>query len=71
MVCVDFFKLQTMIAFNKKLLRGSRCFTGGFLEKSPLAAGGKRLLFQRVQALGEGAGADQFFDFVSSQFSYL
>jgi hypothetical protein len=41
MVCTDSFKLQTMTAFNQKLLRGVQ--GGGFLEKSPpgLAAGGK------------------------------
>jgi hypothetical protein len=33
-------KLQTMTAFNEKLLRGVQ--GGGFLEKSPLAAGGKK-----------------------------
>jgi hypothetical protein len=33
MVCQDSFKLQTMTAFNQKLLRGVQ--GGGFLEKSP------------------------------------
>jgi len=33
MVCIDSFKLQTMIAFNQKLLQGVQ--GGGFLEKSP------------------------------------
>jgi hypothetical protein len=33
MVCLDPFKLQTMTAFNQKLLRGVQ--GGGFLEKIP------------------------------------
>jgi hypothetical protein len=33
MVCIDSSKLQTMTAFNQKLLRGVQ--GGGFLEKSP------------------------------------
>jgi hypothetical protein len=32
-VCIDSLKLQTMTAFNQKLLRGVQ--GGGFLEKSP------------------------------------
>jgi hypothetical protein len=44
MVCIDAFKLQTMSAFNQKLLRmlyGVRMFHGGgfFKKRPPLAAG--------------------------------
>jgi hypothetical protein len=40
MVCKETFRLQTMIAFNKKLLQGVQ--GDGFLEKSPP---GRRRLF--------------------------
>jgi hypothetical protein len=41
MVCIDSFKLQTMIVFNQKFLRGSRGHASCFFKKSPLAAGGR------------------------------
>jgi hypothetical protein len=45
MVCIDSFKLQTMTAFNQKLLQGVRmlhgaCFT--FSRKEPREASGRR-----------------------------
>jgi hypothetical protein len=58
MVCLDPYKLQTMTAFNQKLLRGVQ--GGGFLEKSPP---GRRRLFlseffgDRYQAKEFGAVA--------------
>jgi hypothetical protein len=52
MVCLGSFKLQTMIAFNKKLLQGVQ--GGGFLEKSPPGRRRHGFLLRRPGEKGAG-----------------
>ena len=50
MICKDSFKVQTMTAFNKKLLR--MLHGAVFSKRVPLAAGGKIKKLQATQPMG-------------------
>jgi hypothetical protein len=54
MVCIDSFKLQTMTAFNQKLLRGVQGAV--FSKRAPLAAGGKNFAKEMVLLYNIGYG---------------